>query len=205
MSILKATKREITGKKVKNIRKDGKLPAVIFGPSREALNIELNPKEFAKLFTQVGYSNIFEIEIEGIGKSRALFKEIQINPLMDKAIHVSIYEVDMKKPITAEVPVVIIGESPAVKNNLGLLVTPVTSLNVHCLPADLPSQLEINIDNMSQVGDSILVTALELPKNVSFASDVQNEMVLAYISSPQKALKSDSATESEEEVAEETK
>lgn len=187
-------KRDVTGKKVKNIREDNLVPASIYGPEREPANVQVRPLEFRDLFRKAGYSNLIDVEIEGeTGVQKALIKEVQIKPIKANVLHVSFYQVNMKKPIIAEVPVRVEGESPAVKNNLGLLVAPVNSVQVHCLPGDIPSEIRIDISELKEVGSSILISSIKLPENVNWGSHVSLTEALAYISAPQKKVEEDTS------------
>lgn len=196
--LLKATKREITGKQVNQLRRAKQLPAVLYGPNRESTNITIDPLEFKKLFKNVGYSKLFDLEFEG-DKVKVLVKDLQANTLTDEFIHIDLYQVNMKKEITAEIPLNFVGESLAVKNNIGLLVQPMQTVSVTCLPGDLPASLEINIDGFNEIGDSITVADIKLPEGVEIANDVAPDSPVAYIAAPQKTLEE----ETPEEVTEE--
>ncbi|MEI7578973.1 MAG: 50S ribosomal protein L25 [bacterium] len=186
--LIKATTRKIAGKQVKQLRAKHVIPASVYGPKRAPLSLEITLDDFRKVFHAALYSKLVELEIDGKKSGKVLIKEVQNDSLHDRIIHVSLYEVDMTKAITAEVQIKVTGESPAVKNNIGLLVTPVERVHVHCLPADLPSELVIDVSNFNQIGDAIHVGALKLPENVKFASDVTLEDMVAYISAPQKQI-----------------
>lgn len=194
--LIKANKREVTGKKVKQLRREKKLPAVLYGPSRESANITIDPLEFGKLFKNVGYSKLFDLELDG-DKVKVLVKDLQRNTLTDEFLHIDLYQVNMKKEITAEIPVVFSGESFAVKNSLGLLVHPMDTVAVTCLPGDLPASFELNIEILKEVGDSITAGDIKLPEGVALANDIAPDSPVAYIAAPQKAIE-------EEDTAEET-
>jgi len=196
--LIKANKREITGKKVKQLRRDKQLPAVLYGPNRESTSISIDPLEFGRLFKNVGYSKLFDLELEN-DKVKVLVKDLQRNTLTDEFIHIDLYQVNMKKEITAEIPVVFTGESFAVKNNLGLLVHPMPSVAVTCLPGDLPASLEINIDELKEVGDAISAGDIKLPEGVELANDVAPDSPVAYIAAPQKTIEEEEPEETEGE------
>ncbi|HRN86709.1 MAG TPA: 50S ribosomal protein L25 [Candidatus Dojkabacteria bacterium] len=196
--LLKATKREITGKKVSQLRRAKKLPAVLYGPNRESTNITIDPLEFKKLFKDVGYSKLFDLDLEG-DKVKVLVKDLQANTLTDEFTHIDLYQVNMKKEITAEIPLTFVGESFAVKNNIGLLVHPLQSVSVTCLPSDLPASLEVSIDGFNEIGDSVTVADIKLPEGVEIANDVASDSPVAYIAAPQKTIEE----ETPEEVVEE--
>ena len=87
--LLKAIKREITGKQVSQLRRDKKLPAVLYGPNRESTNITIDPLEFKKLFKDAGYSKLFDLELEG-EKVKVLVKDLQTNTLTDEFTHIAV-------------------------------------------------------------------------------------------------------------------
>ncbi len=193
---LKAQTRELIGKKVKQLRREKKLPAVLYGPNRKSTSIVLDPFEFRKLFEDVGYSKLFDLEIEGESNVKVLVKDLQRNILTDEFIHIDLYQVNMNKEITADIPIDFTGESFAVKNNLGLLVHPIQTISVTCLPAKLPPSLEVDISTLNEVGNSISAGDISLPEGVALANDMSPESPVAYIAAPQKTI--------EEEVAEES-
>jgi len=192
--LLKASKREITGKKVNQLRREKKLPAVLYGPNRTSTNITIDPLEFRKLYKNVGYSKLFDLELDD-EKVKVLVKDLQKNQLTDEFIHVDLYQVNMKKEITAEIPLVFVGESFAVKNNIGLLVHPIQSIAVTCLPGDLPASLEVSIENFNEIGDSLTVGDIKLPEGVALASDVTPDAPVAYIAAPQKTIEEEQPEE----------
>jgi large subunit ribosomal protein L25 len=201
--LLTATKREITGKKVSQLRRAKKLPAVLYGPNRESTNITIDPLDFKKLFKDVGYSKLFDLDFDG-DKVKVLVKDLQSNTLTDEFTHVDLYQVNMKKEITAEIPLTFVGESFAVKNNIGLLVHPLQSVSVTCLPSNLPASLEISIDGFNEIGDSITVADIKLPEGVEIANDVAPDSPVAYIAAPQKLIEEETPEEEVVEEGEET-
>src|SRR6185436_14932425 len=100
--LLKVQKRDLTGKKVDQLRRQGTIPASVYGPSSEPQNIVVNYVDFRNAFREAGYSNLLDLEIEGGKKVKALIKEVQMDPVRSNFLHVSFYQVDMSKPITAE-------------------------------------------------------------------------------------------------------
>lgn len=200
--LIKAEKRELTGKKVKHLRSQKKLPAVIYGPSRDSANIVVDPLEFAKLYKEVGYSNLFDIEFDG-ETTKALVKDMQMNVITEEILHVDFYQVDLKKEITADVPVEFSGESYAAKNNIGLLVHALNSVEVHCLPGDLPAKFEVDVTDLKEIGDSITVSDLKLPEGVEFDSSVSPDAPVVYVAAPQKTVEEEEAEVAEAEGTEE--
>lgn len=186
---LKAEKREIHGKKVKNIRSKGMLPASVYGPNRESLSLSVDTKDFEKLFKKVSYNKFIDLEIEGEAKlSKVLVKEVQIDPLKDQTLSVSFYQVDESRKITVEVPIDLENEAPAIKLNLGFLVQSIDTISLQCLPKDVPDKLSVDISVLENTGDSISVNTLKLPEGVEFDSSVDTNAAIVYIAARQKEI-----------------
>lgn len=183
---LQANKREITGKKVKNLRSEGLTPASVFGPTKKSENIQINKKDFIKLFKNVGYNKFFDLVIDEEKPVKVLVKEIQKHPVNDNLISVGLYQVDENRKITVEVPVTFTGEAPAVKLNLGFLITNMDSIAVHCFPKDLPSGFDVDISTLENPGDAITVGDIKLPEDVELDSDMDATSAVVYIGTAQK-------------------
>ena len=199
MKTLKADTRTLTGKKVKQIRNEGSIPAVIFGPKFDAKNISFKYADFRQVFNNVGYSKLFDIEI-GEDKYKTIIKEMDIHPVSNKAIHVSLYAVDMNAEIEADVPINIIGLSSAVKNGLGFLETMKDTIRVKCLPGDLPAEIVVDISNLDQAGLGINTDDLDLGEKVELAGGEEGLRVVQ-VSEAQKAseLEEEEGQEGEED------
>jgi len=162
---LKATKREITGSKVKNLRKEDIIPAVLYGKGIDSVNISLNAKDFYKIYKDAGESTVLELEIEKGDPKNVLIYSVSHDPLSDDIIHADLYEVNMKKEVSANVPLVFIGESQAEKEG-GVLVKSFHELEVVSLPKDLPHEIEIDLSLLETIEDTIKITDLKLPSSV---------------------------------------
>jgi large subunit ribosomal protein L25 len=185
---IKAQKREITGKKVKNIRSKGMVPASVYGPGKKAENVMVDALELKKAYKEVGQSKFLTLAVEGEEPVQILIKDIQTHPVTDEMLNVSFYEIDKTKKITASVPIEFTGISPAVKNNIGFLVTPFTNINLRCLPKDLPEKIVLDISNLNEIGDSITLDTLKLGESVEFAGSVDTKSSIVYIAPPQKEI-----------------
>lgn len=199
---LAAKTREITGKKVKNLRAQGIVPATIYGPKRVSTNIQVDRKEASKVFSEVGSNQFFTLDIEGDKAVKALFKEVTLHPLKNEVLNLGFYQIDEDSKISVEVPIHFIGEAPAVKANLGFLVTTMDSVLVHCLPKDLPPFFEVDLSGLSNEGDSVAVSAIQLPEGVEFDAGVGEEASLAYIASAQKVIEEEAPVVAEGELNE---
>lgn len=183
---LQANKREITGKKVKNLRSEGLTPASVFGPTKKSENIQINKKDFIKLFKNVGYNKFFDLVIDEAKPVKVLVKEIQKHPVTDSLISVGLYQVDENRKITVEVPVTFVGEAPAVKLNLGFLIHQMDAVAVHCFPKDLPNGFEVDITKLENPGDAVTVGDIKLPEDVELDSSMDATSAIVYIGTAQK-------------------
>ncbi|MCF7835539.1 MAG: 50S ribosomal protein L25 [Candidatus Marinimicrobia bacterium] len=180
---LKAEKRDVFRKKLDKFRQEDKLPAVVYGSKQENTPIFVQLGEFLKAWRKAGESVIVELETEG-GKIQTVIHDVNLNPLTHKPQHVDFYAVDLKKKITASVPLVFIGESSAVKTSGGVLVKVVHNIEVEGLPESLPKEIEVDISQLETFEDKILVKDLNLPGNVSIEAD--EEDVIALVEEPRE-------------------
>ncbi len=197
---IQAQNRELTGKKVKNLRKNDLVPASVYGPKRPSTNVQVDKKSLVKLFKDVGYSKFFDLVIEESKPVKVLIKNISRHPLKDSIIDVNFYQVDEDSKITVEVPITFTGDAPAVKQNLGFLITALENVAVYCYPKDLPSILEVNLDVLQNVGDAVTLSQLVLPEGVEFDSSVDSNAAIVSIVPPQKEIIEDVAPVAAEAV-----
>lgn len=176
---LNATKREVTGEKIHEIRKDGLIPAVVYGKGKENVNLILNVIEFNKVFNKTGENTLIKLNIEGGGPVKnVLAHDVQFNPVSDAPIHVDFYEVRMDEEVETEVPLVFVGESLAVKDLEGTLITNKTHVDVKCLPANIPHEIEVDISKLATFEDSITVADLKIPANVELLTGLEETIAL---------------------------
>lgn len=201
---IKLQKRDVEGKKVKSLRAEHQVPANVYGPNRESVNVVVDLREITKIYDQAGHNSLIEVEIEGeSGAKKVLIKEVQTDPISEEIKHVSFFEVDMSRKIKVNVPVEIVGMSPAVKSNVGLLVVPVNSVRVQCLPENLIPSFVVDISNMANIGDAFRIADLDLGDKVKLASKISPKQIIAFIAKPQKRIVLASQTEDGAEASEE--
>lgn len=169
--------RTVLGKKVKTLRKSGLLPANIFGKDLKSKSVQLDEKEFRKVFKQSGETGIVEVKLkEEIYPS--LIHNIQTDPVTDKIIHADFHKINLKEKINANVPLKLVGESPAEKSSLGLVLQTISELEVECLPADIPHEIEIDISKLEEVGQTIHIKDLKIDKEkVEVKTDLEAVIV----------------------------
>jgi large subunit ribosomal protein L25 len=181
---LKAEVRKVAGRKVKNLRKEGILPGNISGKKIKSESIQVNLKDFSKVYEEVGETGLVSLEI-GKEKKPVLIHNLQMQPVTDQPIHVDFLQVDLKEKVTAEVPVELIGESPAEKQGLGTVVLMLNEIEVEALPADLPEKFEIDRSTLTEVDQLVKVADLKIDKaKVEIKTDA--EEIVVKVEPPQK-------------------
>ncbi|MBI2609933.1 50S ribosomal protein L25 [Candidatus Giovannonibacteria bacterium] len=183
MISLRADKRGITGKKVKNIRESGRIPAVLYGAGENSLLLEVNRKDLEKAFREAGESSLVELEV-GDAKKNVLIHDVAYGAIKGELLHVDFLQVRMDKPISADVLLEFEGESPAVKNLGGVLVKVVRVIEVEALPQNLPHSINVDLSGLENIEDKFLVKDLKLPEGVTVHTEPED--VLALIEAPRE-------------------
>ena len=175
--IIKATRRNVLGKQVKAIRREGKLPAVIYGHHIDPISIEMDLREATKSLTGLAPSALIMVDVEGTSH-KALVREKQRNKLTGTLLHVDFMAVSMKEKLRANVYIEITGVSPAIKELFGVLVTGLDDVEVESLPQDLPERIVVDISNLIKIGDGIYVRDLPVPEGVKILQEPDTMVVL---------------------------
>ncbi len=186
MQKLNIVPREITGKQVKNLRKQGIVPASLYGPKFASKNMSVEVIPFRRVFKEAGYSNLIEATVEGAEDEKLLLKEVQMNPVTDEILHISFYVTDKNTEISSEVPVELVGLAPSEDLGLGFVIQSLDNIHVRCLPANLPDHIEVSKESLKDIGDSITVGDLKLPAGVELDSDMDPNTAIVSVVGAQK-------------------
>jgi large subunit ribosomal protein L25 len=154
--VIKATKREVVGKQVKAMRREGKLPAVIYGRHNEPIIISLDAHTASLALGRLSSSSLVTIDVDGT-QYATLVREKQRDYIKNRLLHVDFLAVSLDEKITATVSLHFIGVSIAVKDYNAVLVHNLEELEVECLPGDLPEGIDVDISVLSKIGDGIRV------------------------------------------------
>ena len=176
--VLKASTRDIRGKQVKALRREGKLPAVIYGRHTEPVKVSLDAHTANLVLSKVGSSTLVTVDVDG-KEYPALVRERQRNYIKGGLIHVDFLAVSLTEKLHAEVRIELTGTSLAVKDLNAVLVTGLHSLSVECLPADLPEHITVDISPLAKVGDGIHVRDVSLGDKVRIMDDPDDMIVNA--------------------------
>lgn len=177
-AVLKASRREITGKQVQALRRQGQLPAVIYGRHLDPIAISLDAHSASLVLGQLTSSSLVTIELEG-KEFPTLVREKQRNYIKDTLTHVDFLAVSLTERIRARVRLEFAGVSPAVKDLNAVLVHGLDQLEVECLPPDLPERITVDVSVMAQIGNGIYVRDLVVPEKVRVLSDEAEMIIVA--------------------------
>lgn len=165
---LEAEKRATLGKKVKALRRDGITPANIFGHSIGSQAIQVKTEEVEKVLAKAGATHMIMIKGPSFKRSRrVLTKGVQRDAITGKLLHIDFHQISMKDKVRVEVPLVFQGESPASHRKDLILLENLRSVEVECLPSDIPANIEIDLTKLEEAGDHILISDLGLGDNVT--------------------------------------
>ena len=171
-----AQKRELMGHKAKKLRREGILPANLFGKKIKSQSLQVNLKEFLKVFEKTGETGLIDLVIDDKETRPVLVGNVQIEPVSDQPLHVDFHQVNLEEKVTVAVPIHLVGEAPAVVRDEGVLVQPLAEVEVEALPTDLPDHLEADISSLDKIDAAVRVADLKVPKGV-VVKTVQEEVV----------------------------
>ena len=172
---LEVSKRKITGKKVKNLRREGILPANIYGRDFKSLAIQVPYKDFEPVYKEAGETGLIDISVDS-QIVPVLIHSVQAD-YKKTPLHVDFYKVNLKEKVKAMVPLEFIGEAKAVVDKVGLLMQILSEIEVEALPTELPEKIEVNVESLALVDDQITVSDLKVPEGVEVLTDATQVVV----------------------------
>ncbi|EKD57057.1 MAG: hypothetical protein ACD_58C00010G0003 [uncultured bacterium] len=175
---LQAKTRSILGKKVKQLRSNGFIPVALYGQGKGAENISVLAKDFRKAYKKAGKSALVDLKIEEKNPIKIIIKDVQRHVVSEDILHADFYKIKMDEEITANIPLVFIGEAPAVKELEGNLITNKDEVEVECLPGDLIHEIQVDISGLHTFDDAILIKDLVVPANVKILDEPEETVVL---------------------------
>lgn len=176
--VLNAKPRQVTGKKVKALRRQGLLPAVIYGKHFDPMPIVLDAHEASKVLAHLSTSSLVTLQIDG-KEYPALVREKQRDFIKNRLLHVDFLAVSMTEKIRTTVAVELVGTAPAVKDYNAVLVTGLDEIEIECLPSDLPDRIVVDLSVLKEIGDGIYVRDLPLSDRVRVLDDPDELIVVA--------------------------
>lgn len=181
--VLSADARTVLGKKVKQLRKTGFLPANVYGKGLASKALQVKLPDFQAIFKAVGETGLIDLQVEG--KSHpVLIKNLQIDYFNNIPLHADFYQVNLKEKVKTMVPVELVGEAKAVAEKIGVLLQTLSEVEIEALPDRIPENIEVNIEQLAEIGSGITVADLKAPEGVVILTDPG--VTIARISEPQK-------------------
>jgi large subunit ribosomal protein L25 len=196
--VLTASRREVTGKAVARLRRAGQLPAVAYGHREPSTNLAIDAHDFEQLRRHVGPNTLIDLAIDGKKPKPALVHGVQIHPITRRPLHVDFLLVTMTEELTVDVPLVPVGESPAVELHGGTLLQLVDTIKVRARADHLPQEIAVRVDRLVDFETVLHVRDLDVPAGVTVLTDPDE--VVAKVAPPRVEAVPEAAPEAAPEA-----
>ena len=185
MATLQAHPRQVIGKKVRTLRKEGLTPAHLFGKGIDSVPLQIETATLRKVLVRVGRNRPIALTVDGSGERYVCFvREIQFDPRDERVQHVDLLRVDITQRMEIQIPVHVHGEAPAVRNMGGTLVQVLREVAVECLPLEAPAAIDVDVTSLATFNDQIRAGDLKLPGNVKLVTEI--DQVVVHVAAPVK-------------------
>lgn len=169
---LKVTNREILGKKVRFLRRQGITPVHLIGHGIESKTLQCDTVRLQRVLAEAGKTQLIDLKLDNEKKPRTVVvREVQVEPRTGESLHVDFYQVKMAEQVKVEVPIVLVGEAPALKSKESMLVQELSTLSVECLPAKIPASVEVDLASLIETEQVVRVEDIEVDKEISVLND----------------------------------
>lgn len=203
-AVINATKRTVIGKQVKALRREGKLPAVMYGHHIQAIPISLDLRDATRTLQEMTSSSLVTLSLDGV-EHLALVAEKQRDYIRGTLKHIDFHIVSLKEKVHAQVAIELIGLAPAVKNFNGTVITNMDSLEVECFPQDLPEKFVIDLSKLEKIGDNVLVRDVISSETIEVMEDPESVVVVVVGAEAEEEEVVEEAVAAEPEVLEKGK
>lgn len=190
---LQVKSREEAGKNLHTMRKQGLIPAIMYGHNSAPQMFWVQYLDFSKLYAKAGESSIIELTLEKGKGASVIVNDVQADPLSGRFTHVDFFQVSMNEKLEAHIPLEFIGEAPAVREMGGILVKPVEELLVSCLPQDLPHSLVVDLSSLINFEVRIQLKDMKIPAGVEVLADA--DTAIAQVEAPRSEAEMDALNE----------
>ncbi len=160
------------------VRREKMIPAVVYGHSFDNVHLQMDYQTFRRTFEKATFSTIIDLSVDGKDTVPVLVHEVQYHPVTDEIVHVDFYKVNMNEKVTTNITVELVGESEAVKMGAVLNINK-QDVEVSCLPADLVHSIEVDISSLVEIGDTIRIADITLPKGIEILDGDEEPVVSA--------------------------
>jgi large subunit ribosomal protein L25 len=171
-NVLEAQPRESGNKNhARRVRREGKIPAVVYGASQDSLPVSVDPRHVLRILnSETGHNTIFDLALNGGERTKAMIVDWQYEPIKGKLLHIDLKRIAMDKVLRVSVPISLIGEAAGVKQEGGILEQMLREVEVECLPADIPSHIDVDISHLT-FGVVLRVSDLPHSEKLKFLTD----------------------------------
>ena len=175
---LELSHREVTGKKVKQLRREGMIPVHLYGPGVEAQPLQCDTTSVVDVLVKAGGNTAVHITVQGSqGSHLAFAREIQWGPRRDDILHVDFLAVDATRPVSAQVPITLVGESPGARTAGGTVMQQLRDLSVQALPLEVPRELELDLSTLTEPDGVLRAGDIAIPSSVTLLTDPEDVVV----------------------------
>ncbi len=193
---LKAEKREVLGRKIKQLRRSGVLPGNVYGKDIKSFAVQVSLRDFEKLYDEVGETGLIALSVDGKDHP-VLVHNVSRHPLNSSPLHVDFHEVDLKEKVRATVQIEFEGEAPAEKEGVGVVVPQMREIEVEALPTDLPENIIVDISGLTEVDQAIHVKDLKVDRSKVELMEEDPERIVVSVAAPQKEEEPEAPAEGE--------
>ena len=171
---LRAVPRTVVGKKVKALRREGLVPGVVYGPVVEGtIAVSVEERELLRIYKAIGLNSLLSLEWEG-GSQQVFIREVQVDPVRWNPLHVDFFAPNLRQKISSVVPIVL-GEASG--DLAGELHTAIDHVEIEGLPADLPSNIHVDVSGLTEIGQHLSAGDLEMPVNITLITDPETVLI----------------------------
>ncbi len=204
---LQASDREIQGRKVRFLRRQGIIPVHLFGHSIESVALQCDAAQLQRVLAQAGKTRLINLKLDKAKRPRnVVVREIQRDLLTGELLHVDFYQVRMEEKIKVEVPIVPVGEAPALKLKENMLLQELNKLTIECLPDKIPASIEVDLNSLTEAEQAIHVRDITLDEGVAILNDPEHVVVkisLRRVEKVEEAVEAPEAAQLPEEQSKE--
>lgn len=176
---LEASSRTEVRSQVRQLRREGGVPAVLYGHKLKTVSLLTEAKSLARVWQRAGRTHLVDLTVDGGRARKVLIRQLQRDPRTTRPLHVDFFAVNLREKLSAEVPIIVLGESPLVSvEKTGQVVQTLNTLKIECLPGDLPAQLSVDISGLTEIDASRSVKDIQLPDGVTLLHTDPEETVV---------------------------
>jgi len=202
---LSASHREDLHKHLHALRRRGEVPAVLYGHNVKPQSLSTEARALQKVWHRAGRTHLVDLAIDGARPRKVQIRELQIDPRTARLLHADFFAVNLKEKLTVDIPIVPVGEAPAVSDlKIGVLQQILTSVKVECLPGDIPGQIGVDVSNLREIDDGVHLREIPLPEGVTLTHGVDPDELVVKVAALRIQVEEEEEAAAPTEAAAET-